>query len=214
MRRTIVAIMLSALVLAAFAQDALPVAYRFPIGSWLLHENGEYASWLGIKYRGKTLREPINVVIVDPFADSAETAIAKVMKACKAAGYEEEYGHSAGYMAEIAGKMYRQIPNDRRMAFSNKDFLQTNNHGRIMGPAFVNGEYVFVAAFSTERPSLWKMDHLYVSFTRARDDFCSCMDSRTAYRIQGSMDLGNTENGGELTTGDHDGRATVLIATE
>lgn len=117
-------------------------------------------------------------------------------------------------MVEIAGKTYRQIPNDRRMAFSNKDFLQTNNHGRIMGPAFVNGEYVFVAAFSTERPSLLKMDHLYVSFTRARDDFCACMDARAGYRIQGRIDLGNTESGGELTTGDHDGSATVLIATE
>ena len=214
MRRRAVAIMLSVLVPAAFAQESMPVVYGFSIGHWLMRENGGYADWLGLKYRGKGLREPINVVIVDPFASSAEMAIAKVMKACKAAGYEEEYGHSAGYMAEIAGTMYRQIPNDRRMAFSNKDFLLTNNHGRIMGPAFVNGEYVFVAAFSTERPSLWKMDHLYVSFTRARDDFCACMDARTSYRKQGYIELGNTETGGELTTGDHDGRATVLIAME
>jgi len=214
MRRKAVSIMLSILVSTAFAQESFPIVYRFSIGPWLLREKGGYADWLGLKYQGKYLREPINVVIVDPFSGSAETAITKVMKACKAAGYEEEYGHSAGYMGEIAGQAFRQIPNDKRMAFSNKDFFQTNNHGRIMGPAFVNGEYVFVAAFSTERPSLWKMDHLYVSFTRARDDFCACMAARTGYRIQGYIELGNTESSDVLTTGDHDGRATVLIATE
>lgn len=114
MRRKAIGIMMSVVVLAAIAQDVPSIAYSFSIGHWLLRENGENADWLGLKYRGKYLREPINVVIVDPFSTGADLATAKVMKACKTAGYEEDYGHSAGYMGEIAGKMYRQIPNDRR----------------------------------------------------------------------------------------------------
>ena len=183
-----------------------------PINGWLLHGDSSYANWLGIKYFGKTLREPINVIIVDPVSTSPEMAVATLMKACKAAGYEEEYGHSSGYCGVINGALYKQIPNDRHMAFSNKDFFQTNNHGRIMGPALFKGSYVFIAAFSTERPTIRHFEHLFVSFCRARDDFGARMDARTPYKNQGYVSLGNVIDDDTMTTADHDGNAILLVA--
>jgi hypothetical protein len=195
-------------------QEGPPITRMTDIGGWLLHEDGRVANWLGIRYQGRILQEPINVIIVDPYSTSEATAVKRLLAECKRAGYEEEYGHSAGYRAEIGGRMYRQIPNDRHMAFSNKDFFQTNNHGRIMGPALIEGRYVFVAAFSTERPAFARgLKHLFVSFTRARDDFCAKMDAKTIYKIQGPVPLGNRLDSPTTTTADHDGQATVLVAS-
>jgi hypothetical protein len=185
------------------------------IGPWLLHENGTYANWLGIKVFGKKIKEPINVVIIDQYSKSEEQAISKIIKQTKIAGYEEEYGHSAGYCSDINGIRYKQIPNNRRMAFSNKDFFQTNNHGRIIGPANINGTFVFVGAFSTERPSIFKgFKHLFVSFNKARDDFCAKMDKFSIYTNEGILSIGNIANDSDTTTADHDGNAIVLIAKE
>jgi hypothetical protein len=163
----------------------------------------------------KNLREPINVVIVDRYSADIFAAIKKIMMACKTAGYSEEFGHSSGYCAEIGGKLYKQIPNDKYMAFASKDFSVTNNHGRIMGPAIYKDAFIFVAGFCTERPIVLKgFEHLFVSFNRARDDFCMKMNARCLYTISGKLFLGNTIDAFDMTTADHNGAAIVLSAVE
>jgi len=186
-----------------------------PLGKWLLYQDLAYADWLGGKYLGKKIREPINVVIVDGFSQNPVQAVEKLLGECKAAGYEEEYGHSSGYMGLIDGVFYHQIPDNRHMAFANHDFFRTNNHGRIIGPALFNGAYVFIAGFSTEKPTIFKgFRHLFVSFNRARNDFAVKLNGGPVYKISGSVVLGNRISTEELTTGDHDGRALVLQAVE
>lgn len=185
-----------------------------PIDGWLIHGNGTYANWLGIKYFGKTLREPINVVIVDPYATSPKQATDRLVAECEKAGYGVEYGHSSGYSGIIDGVSYPQVPHKKHVAFANHDFFRTNNHGRIMGPAPYAGGYIFVAAFSEERPAFAgsKLEHVFVSFNAARDDFSRKMNTRTRYRVVGAYALGNMLASQTETTADHDGDAIVLVA--
>jgi hypothetical protein len=183
------------------------------IGKWLLHDNGEYSNWLGKKYYGRYLKEPINIVIIDSYSETNDMAIKKIMKECKKNGYGEEYGHSSGYSGIINDTIYKQIPNEKHMAFSNRDFFFKNNHGRIMGPALINGQYIFVAAFSTERLSIIKgFHHSFVSFNNARDDFCVRMNKGTIYKIKELINIGNIEDTDMTTTADHDGKVIVLQA--
>ena len=181
------------------------------IDPWLMYANHNYADWLGIKYFGKFLREPINIIIIDRHSETPDLAVEKLMQDCHTIGYEEEYGHSSGYLGRINGSIYHQIPDDRHMAFANKDFFRTNNHGRIIGPAFYNNSYIFIAGFSTERPSLIKgFHHSFVSFNRARDDFAVKMDESPHYRVAGYVEMKNALILKDLTTADHDGRALVI----
>jgi hypothetical protein len=185
------------------------------IGKWLLRKDGQPSHWFGEKYKNKILYEPINIVIIDEYSKDERAAVEKLMRECAKAGYEEESGHSSGYRASIDNILFPQIPNDKRVAFANKDFFLTNNHGRIMGPSLFNGKYIFVAAFSTESfKVLDKAHHRYVSFIRARNDFCARMELGKAYRITGNLDLANIVDDAEFTTGDHDGMALILTAVE
>ena len=194
--------------------DALPAdGGSLPeIDGWMRYKN-KYADWLGIKYFNKTLREPINIIIIDAHSQTREQAVSKLLKACRNAGYEEEYGHSSGYEGLIDNQEYGQIPNNRHMAFANKDFFLTNNHGRIIGPALYNNEYVFIAGFSTEKPTIFKgFKHMFVSFTKARNDFSIKLDSGGVYKMRGTADLHNVLNTQYSTTADHDGKAIVFEA--
>lgn len=199
----------------AAGQENAPQMDLPQIGKWLLHENGEPSHWFGETYQKKQLFEPINIIIIDAYSGTVKEAEEKLMRECKKAGYEEERGHSSGYAANIGGIVYWQIPNNKRMAFSNKDFFLTNNHGRIMGPSDQSGKFIFAGAFSTESFKIFdRAHHRYVSFTRARDDFCAHMDQGNVYKITGSLDLANIIDDEDYTTGDHDGKALILTARE
>ena len=185
-----------------------------PINGWLIQKNGDYANWRGVKYLGKTLREPINIIIVDPYSNSEEEAIAKLLAQCKKVGYEDELGHSSGYKGEIDSVEYAQIPYGKHLAFANHDFFKTNNHGRILGAAQYENAYIFIAAFSRERPTVLKgVNHLFVSFNMARNDFCDKMNSLSLYKNIGRQNLGNTIDTSDTTTADHDGYAIVLLSS-
>lgn len=172
------------------------------------------AHWLGGTYRGKRLREPINVILLDQVAGSAEEAEQRLLAASKEAGYESREGHSAGYQGIIAGIAYAQLPVGKHRAFSNEPFELTNNHGRIFGPNRVEGGWLFIGAFSRERvESRPKINHWYVSFDQARDDFARRLHVRTEYKFTGLVPMHNALSGAEgITTGDHDGFAVMLVA--
>jgi len=185
-----------------------------PINGWLIQKNGACANWRGVKYLGKTLREPINIIIIDPYSSSEAEAIAKLLAECKKVGYEDELGHSSGYSGKINNVDYEQIPYGKHLAFANHDFFKTNNHGRIMGASSYQDSWIFIGAFSRERPTVLKgVNHLFVSFNLARNDFCDKMNSLSIYKVIGRDFLGNTIETSDTTTADHDGYAIVLLAS-
>jgi len=186
-----------------------------PIGKWLEKRDGDPANWLGKKYQHRELREPINVVIVDPYAKSEEDAINKLMQECRRHGYCNKKGHSWGYCAEVDGTYLHQLPGEYKRALANKSFLKTNNHGRIMGPEYYDGKYIFVGAFSREVFQLFtKAHHAFRSFLIARNDFCQKLSKGQTYQIVGRYNLENNLNTNQLTTGDHDGTAILLYANK
>jgi len=182
------------------------------IGKWMLTAQSVPSDWLGEIYEGKNLREPINVIILDEGASSAEDAKARLLAAAAHAGYPIRFGHSTGYQGSIGGRLYAQLPQGRDDAFSNDIFEVSNNHGRIFGPHQLGQGYVFAGAFSREEiDPLRDPPHSYNSFNRARDDFTQRLDRSTDFKVSRFVDLGNALIGDpKLTTGDHDGIAVVV----
>jgi hypothetical protein len=184
------------------------------IGKWMIDRNGAVAHWLGEHYDGKRLYEPINVILIDEGATSADDARTRLLAATKAAGYAVRLGHSTGYRGLIGGELYEQLPQGRDEAFSNHIFEETNNHGRVFGPHRIGDAYLFIAAFSRERVKIlaWP-EHRYGSFNQARDDLARHLAEKTAFKPHGHVPLGNAIVGdSQITTADHDGRAVVLRA--
>jgi hypothetical protein len=179
----------------------------------MIDRDGTVAHWLGEIYQGKHLHEPINVILVDAGATSADHARQRLVQAATAAGYPVRFGHSGGYHGYIAGELYAQLPAGRDDAFSNRVFELSNNHGRMFGPHQMNGAYVFIGAFSREAvdPLRWP-GHRYASFNQARDDFARDLDRRTPFKSAGFVVLDNAVDDANVTTGDHDGRAVLLQA--
>ncbi|MFL4992273.1 MAG: hypothetical protein ACJ8DV_13385 [Microvirga sp.] len=182
------------------------------IGRWMLTAQSVPSDWLGEIYEGRNLREPINVIIVDQGASSADDAKARLLAAAARAGYPIRFGHSTGYQGLIGGQLYAQLPQGRDDAFSNDIFEVSNNHGRIFGPHQFGRGYLFAGAFSREEiDPLRDPPHSYGSFNRARDDFTQRLDRSTDFKVSRFVDLGNALIGDpKLTTGDHDGIAVVV----
>ena len=183
------------------------------IGKWMIVRDGSIAHWLGQIYQGRHLHEPINVILIDAAARSADEAVSRLLAAASAAGYPVRFGHSAGYRGFIGGDTYAQLPAGRDDAFSNALFEESNNHGRVFGPYRFGEAYLFIGAFSRESVDLLRWPgHRYASFNQARDDFARDLDARTVFKSAGKVPLGNAVNDAQVTTGDHDGNAVVLKA--
>jgi hypothetical protein len=185
------------------------------IGKWMFDAQSQPAHWLGELYNGKHLREPINVIILDTTAQSADEAHEHLRQNFAAAGYLVREGHSTGYRGYIGGIVYEQLPGGRDRAFSNEPFEMHNNHGRVFGPHPCDGGWLFTAAFSRERLEvLEKVKHHYVSFNQARDDLSQRLDMRTDYKINAFVHLDNALLGDpNFTTGDHDETAILLTTS-
>jgi len=186
------------------------------IGKWMFDAQYEPAHWLGELHRGKHLREPINVVVVDAVAQSAREARNRLLRNFAAAGYLVREGHSTGYHGYIDGVVYEQIPDGKEQAFSNEPSEMHNNHGRMFGPHPYHGTWLFIGAFSRERMDLLeKVKHCYVSFNQARDDLSQRLDTKTDYKINAFLNLDNAFIGDPVsTTGDHDGIAVLLTTPQ
>jgi len=187
-----------------------------PFGKWMLDPDRTPAHWLGEIYDGKPLREPINVVLIDAAAATAEQAVERLMRATAGAGYPSREGHSSGYQGYIGGRYYQQLPRRHEHAFSNEPFEFHNNHGRIFGPHPSERGFVFIGAFSRERVApMAPVKHAFVSFDQARDDFAQRLDQASEYHLQGFVALDNALTQDPLvSTGDHDGQAALLITAD
>ena len=186
------------------------------IGKWMITASGIPAHWMGQSYRGKHLREPINVIIVDEVSASASQASTAALAAAAAAGYPVRWGHSTGYKAVVGDQVYAQLPRGWDDALSDAPFEFSNNHGRLFGPHATSRGYVLIGAFSREEvdPFRWP-GHLYASFNKARDDFAERLDRLSPYRRTGFVDLQNAISDDPLvSTGDHDGKAILLKAAK
>jgi hypothetical protein len=184
------------------------------IGLWMLDGAGGVAHWLGESIKGRTLQEPINLVIVDSISKTKQEALARLVAACEKSEFEKRSGHSSGYSAYIGGELYSQIPSEKMTAYSDGPFEFSNNHGRLFGPAAWGSGFVFIGAFSREHTNLMtRVKHLFSSFTMARDAFARAMERSGHYEIAGFLPLGNAIVAStEFTTGDHDGVAILLMA--
>ncbi len=184
------------------------------IGKWMLDGKLEVASWLGKKVRGKQVREPINVIVLDPFAASPEQATRRLVDGLRAAGYKIVAGHSSGYRAIIGGSLVPQLPSGKTEAFADAPPDRASDHGRMFGPFPLEHGFLFSGAFSLEVVSHHIAGHLYGSFNHARDDLATRLDEGAAYHVTGYVSLDNAIVGDpEYTAGDHDGVAVVLTAS-
>ena len=142
------------------------------IGRWLLTGREVPANWLGQKFQGKMMREPINVILVDEVAATPDAAVQYLLESCEAIGYLSRPGHSSDYRGQIGNVIYSQLPQEENHAFSNAMYIFPNNHGRIFGPHFFAGRYYFAGALSRESINLFsEVRHVYASFEMAKQDF-------------------------------------------
>jgi hypothetical protein len=186
------------------------------IGKWMLRSGNEIANWGGVKYRCKTIYEPINVVVVDPTSTTVQESTQRLNAVMAAAGFPAVALHSTGFAGTVDGITYTQQPAAGGQAFSDAFFLLPNNHGRVFGPAPGPGGtgYVWTASFSRERIGFYHLvpRHVYVSFDRAREAVRDGLVRAGAIDL-GLVDLDNEYSSPASTTGDHDGFAEVIVLT-
>ena len=182
------------------------------IGRGLLTGREVPANWLGQKFQGKMMREPINVILVDEVAATPDAAVQYLLESCEAIGYLSRPGHSSDYRGQIGNVIYSQLPRQQNHAFSNAMYILPNNHGRIFGPHFFAGYYYFSGALSREAINLFaEVRHVYASFEMAKQDFAARMQASGRYFVVGAIAMENVFLPSEsMTTGDHDGTAVLL----
>lgn len=195
------------------AKEDIVIQKELPsIGKWMISPENKPADWIGQRYDGKAMKEPINVIIIDHKAGSEKEAIAKLITYCGDAGYRDRNGHSSGYKGYIGGKVYDQLPSEKDHAFSDAHYEFNNDHGRMFGPYHVEKGYLFIGAFSREVIGIYnnKLTHTYGSFNRARDGIARGLYSKTDLNKVSYVDMGNKVDDPDTTTGDHDGKAVLL----
>jgi hypothetical protein len=184
------------------------------LGKWMIAPDYSPAHWLGALYENKNIQEPINIIIADEIAKTAEEAQSRLLAAATLAGFPVRKGHSSGYFAWINNALYSQFPSTPSHAFSDEPFELNNNHGRIFGPYSEKGRFLFVGALSRERVAPFSNPrHQYVSFNQARDKFADAFNLKTCFKIVCFVGLDNALiSDSSRTTGDHDGQAVLLRA--
>ncbi|MGL6235850.1 MAG: WXG100 family type VII secretion target [Segniliparus sp.] len=194
--------------------DTVPTPYG-ELGQWMINSSGAVADWLGRKTDGKSLYEPINVVLVDNTSTTPAEAVAKLNRDLAAAGFNGQSGHSGGYSASIGGTRYGQLPDTYTDASGPLSLLETQDHARMFGPAPApGGGYIWTSSFSREKFSIDLFDiaggiHGYDSFNTARDNLLSGLVNSGATEL-GTIPMGNTRSTAVGSTGDHDGNAVVI----
>ena len=196
--------------------DEVATAYG-DIGKWMLQPNGEIADYGGQPYNGKTLLEPVNVIIVDPTSDSPAEASYRLNHAMWWAGFPAQPIHSTGFQSSIDDVTYGQEPSGFFQGYSNNLFVLPNDHGRFFGPDPVETStgYVWSGAFSTETLTIYNFlpAHAYVSSDMARTALAMQLILSGKATFVGMVPLDNAYNTESTTTGDHDGYAVVLQLT-
>ncbi|MCB1290592.1 MAG: hypothetical protein KDB45_03550, partial [Mycobacterium sp.] len=178
---------------------------------WMLQPDGQIADWVGLPYQGKTLLEGINVVFVDSTATSARLSARNLNVWMRRAAFGAWPFSSTGYQGIIGDTTYSQEPTGANEAYRDAFFLLTNSHGRAFGP-YPNPSgpgYVWIGAWSKENLDIANLTHGHESFNEARDALLTAMVDKGATNL-GYIDMANTYNTADYSTGDSDGMAIVL----
>ena len=181
------------------------------LGQWMLQPDGQIADWVGLPYQGKTLLEGINVVFVDSTATSARLSARNLNVWMRRSAFGAWPFSSTGYQGIIGDTTYSQEPTGANEAYRDAFFLLTNSHGRAFGP-YPNPSgpgYVWIGAWSKENLDIANLTHGHESFNEARDALLTAMVDKGATNL-GYIDMANTYNTADYSTGDSDGMAIVL----
>ncbi|MET0699845.1 MAG: hypothetical protein ABWY93_09270 [Mycobacterium sp.] len=194
--------------------DEVPTAYG-DIGKWMLQPNGQLSNYGGQSYGGKTMLEPINVIIVDPKSMTAAQASWRLNTAMFWSGFPAQFIHSSGFLGAIDGTTYGQQPGFLQ-GYSDNFFLLPDDHGRMFGPSPVatGTGYVWSGTFSSETLGFSGLPgHVYVSSDMARTALAIALITSGQATFVGMVPLDNAADTATTTTGDHDGYAVVLQLT-
>ncbi|WP_291430989.1 hypothetical protein [Deinococcus sp.] len=181
------------------------------------------AVWNGEPYRGRTLREPINLVLIDRFARTPEQATARMNAALAAAGFTPTDGFGngqAGYHALLNGELRAQHPAVPGQAYSDGPATAYTHHGLTFGPYRVGSSFVFTGAFNgaDHRPSLaGESDtgtQVFNNYMVARESLAAALDRSSVFHKKGYFDLHAIIDTPTETTADSDGCAVVLVARD
>lgn len=179
------------------------------IGGFMLDSNQiNPATWLGRPQEdGRLIQEPINLILIDQSAGSETEAIQNLVTAFTQAGFGPRYGHSDGYWGKIAGSLFGQQPQIKDHAFSDYMWVFSNNHARIFGP-YTNGDtYLWIGSSSREKG----IAHDYVSFEKSRTAMVKGLSNLPGISNAGCLFLDNKIDNASISTGDHNGYASVII---
>lgn len=194
--------------------DQVLTAYG-DIGKWMLEPDGQISDYGGLPYGGRTVLEPVNVIIVDPTSTSATEAERKLNNVMFWSGFPAQPIHSTGFRGTIDDVTYGQQPAGLLLGYSDNFFLFPNNHGRIFGPDPVESSagYVWSGSFSTEQFVIYDLlpRHAYVSSNLARSALAMRLIASGRATYGGMVALDNSYNTATTTTGDHDGYAVVIV---
>jgi hypothetical protein len=195
------------------ADDVVQTPYG-DIGTWLLESNGQISDFGGQRIDGKSLLEPINVIIVDPTSSTAAEATAKFNARMSQAGFPALPIHTGGFQGTIDDVTYGQLPTGGLDAYSNNFFLLPDDHARAFGPDPLQTPAGFVWTVAVSREQIGLLNgilptHVYTSYNAARDELASQLMQDGATLV-GIVPLGNSVDSATQTTGDHDGYAIVI----
>jgi hypothetical protein len=184
------------------------------IGKWLLESNGQISDYGGQRIDGKSVLEPINVIIVDPTSSTAAEATAKFNARMTQAGFPALPIHSTGFEGTIDSVTYGQQPAGPLDAYSNNFFLLPDDHARAFGPDPVQTASGFVWTVAVSREQFGLVNgivpaHIVTSYNAARDELASQLMADGATLV-GIVPLSNSVDSATQTTGDHDGYAIVI----
>lgn len=194
--------------------DAAETPYG-QIGKWMINSGGRVANWVGLPLQGRTLYEPVNVVLVDRSSTSEAQARDNLVATLSKAGFPNYLAHSTtGYSGILGDSVYGQYPNGLMQVFSNGPFYVTNDHGRVFGPsptALPDGSgYLWSMAISRETGYVQGLPiHRYVTFEGAEADLAQGLRGAGVVQLP-SINLDNVYNTPTITTGDNDGNASVF----
>jgi hypothetical protein len=194
------------------ASDVVQTPYG-NVGTWLLEPNGQISDFGGERIDGKSLLEPINVIIVDPTSTTAAEATAKFNARMSQAGFPALPIHTGGFQGTIDGQTYGQQPAGFD-AYSNNFFLLPDDHARAFGPDPLQTPEGFVWTVAVSREQIGLLNgmlpsHVYTSYNAARDELASQLVADGATLV-GIVPLSNSVDSATQTTGDHDGYAIVI----
>lgn len=179
------------------------------IGGFMVDTNRiDPATWLGRPQEdGRLIQEPINLILIDSKSSSESEAISRLISAFSRAGFGPRYGHSDGYWGKIAGTLFGQQPAIQDHAFSDYMWVFSNNHARIFGPYVNEGTHFWIGSSSREKG----IAHDYVSFEKSRSAMVEGLDGLADVENAGCFFLNNKLDDSNVSTGDHNGYASVII---